>query len=155
MTVVMRGIVLVCLNAIISPVLRGQSSKNDEPAKSICLGTLLSKPGDFNGQRVRVAGYLTLGWENFALYPSAESAKTLKDGALWVSFAPEAGLDKEQIDTLNRKYVILEGSLNASEHGHMEGFTAEVQHVSKVELLSGEMEAVIRKECHWTPEVKP
>jgi hypothetical protein len=154
LTTMRRGIILACLTAIIAPALGGQSSKDPIQPTNICLRALLNKPGDYNGQIVRVAGYLVLEFENFGLYLSADRKNWIDKSGLWISFAPEAEINSRRT-TLRGKYVILEGSIDAGAHGHMGGFAAEVRGVGKVEILSAEAEAAVRKECNWPPEAKP
>jgi hypothetical protein len=146
-----RGLVTVCLAAMIVPMQGRPPANNKNEPLSVCLEQLTGNPGDFHGKVVRVVGYFVLEFENSGLYRSPEESKSYRvNRALWINFAPEAK-SNERLNDLSRKYVVVEGLMNAKSHGHLGAFAAELEQARKIEILSAEAEAAARKQCNWRP----
>ena len=104
-----------------------QYSLVDPPGSSpehlldVSIGELLSRPQDFHGKYVRVAGFYRGEFEGTALY------ETLDDGwrtdrSMWVTILPPLHNDDCSTglpDFFNRRYISAEGRFDAKETGHM------------------------------------
>lgn len=90
---------------------------------------LIARPEQFHGKRVRVTGYLWLEFEGNGIYLS-ESDKThgvYKNG-LWVNFAPGV-LDGRK--EYSGRYVLLESTFNAENHGHMGLWSGTIEQITR------------------------
>ena len=95
---------------------------------------LIATPEKFQGKFVRVEGYVSLEFEDYALYLTRDDYEHLTgDNAVWIDF--KRGVLKSP-DQLNGKYVLIEGTYDAREHGHLGMFSGEIRNVSRIELMA-------------------
>ena len=91
---------------------------------------LIADPEDFDGERVRVEGFLHVKFEDNALYLHREDADHLVGrNAAWISFDGKVGGDPSAFD---RRYVLVEGVFRADEHGHMGAYSGTIEDVNRV-----------------------
>ncbi|MBP0011470.1 MULTISPECIES: hypothetical protein [unclassified Roseofilum] len=74
---------------------------------------IVSTPWLYHNRKVTVVGFLTIQFENNALYTSEESAKYPLTEAIWVNITDEMKLKR---DELNSSYVEITGTFNAIDH---------------------------------------
>jgi len=78
---------------------------------------VLANPERYHGQRVTLVGYLCLSFESTALYLHQEdSIQGITDNALWVS---TNALFAGNSSRLHQKYVIISGTFDTTNKGHM------------------------------------
>jgi hypothetical protein len=85
---------------------------------NVSIAELLAHPGLFHGKRVRLIGFLHLEFEGTAVYMSREDERHgLTRNGLWVDFRNKEVWN--QADVVNDRYVLLEGTFDAENPGHM------------------------------------
>lgn len=90
---------------------------------------LLATPEKYDGKLVRVIGFLCLAFEGYAVYLHREDFdRGLTLNALWVD-VPE-----KRDERLSQKYVLLEGTFDASDHGHMGLFGGAITRITRMSV---------------------
>ncbi|MBW3655001.1 MAG: hypothetical protein KY444_02775 [Gemmatimonadetes bacterium] len=104
-------------------------STPDTDVHDVSIIQLVARPEQFHGRRVRVTGYLWLEFEGNGIYLS-ESDRThgVYRNGLWVSFAPGV-LDGRQ--EYSGRYVLVEGTFNAEDRGHMGLWSGAIQQITR------------------------
>lgn len=94
----------------------------------VSLIALIATPEKYDGQLVRVIGFLRIGFEMTAIYPHEQDCLigATRNG-LWVGIDPE----KTEMDWT---YVLLEGAFRAGDHGHMGAYSGAIRDVSRLDL---------------------
>ena len=101
-------------------------------ASQVSLVQLISNPSQYDNHRVIVAGFLTLEFENSALYLHADdAAHFITKNALWVT--ARSGI-KGRSDEINHHYVQIVGLFKASDHGHIGGYSGMIGEVERIDL---------------------
>lgn len=92
---------------------------------------LLANPEKYDGDHVRVVGYIHFDSENSAIYLHKEDEEQhlFKNGS-WVSLAPEVSFEGCQ-----DAYVVIEGVYRARTDGRMSRWSGAVTHVTKCQKL--------------------
>jgi hypothetical protein len=97
--------------------------------QDVSIVQLLATPEKFDGKLIRVIGFLCLAFEGDAVYLHREDFDHgLTQNALWVD-VPE-----KRDESLSRKYVLLEGTFDASDHGHMGLFGGAIHKISRMSV---------------------
>ena len=102
---------------------------------------LIATPEKYQGQLVRVEGYLSVQFEDFGLYLSRDDYEHLSgDNAVWLDFKPgvlkgRAPAVPNQNQDVQGKFVIVEGVFDAHSHGHLGAFAGAIHNVSRVQLM--------------------
>jgi hypothetical protein len=92
---------------------------------------LLANPGEFDGKRVLVRGFLNLEFEGDALYLHKEDFDNcLSENAIWVDVSPVV---EEKRTELNGRYVLLEGEFCSQRQGHFGLFAASICKMTRAE----------------------
>ena len=105
------------------PNLPGQASTvtnhGQPPIRDVSLSQLLANPEKYDGQLVRLTGYLNLAYEAHAIYGQQDDLanRRLKNG-LWVDFSAAIRKEKKLAD-YNRTYVVVVGTFDAHSKGHL------------------------------------
>jgi len=122
----MRALVLTtCLVCALS-ALPSRAVAREMP-QDVSIVQLLATPEKFDGKLVRVIGFLCLAFEGDAVYLHREDFDhSLTQNALWVD-VPE-----KRDESLSRKYVLLEGTFDASDHGHMGLFGGAIHKITRM-----------------------
>jgi hypothetical protein len=99
--------------------------KQSDPFVDVGLIQLLQNPGEFDGKKVRVIGFMHQSGDDNAIYLHQED--TVQANALWVeTTASQTGLGGH--------YVICEGVYDSSNHGHAGAYGGDLVKVSKATL---------------------
>lgn len=100
--------------------------------------TLIARPEDFDGKRVRVIGYLHFEFEGNGLYISKDSYEhAIARNGVWID--PPAGFESDSGPARrqpNDRYVIVEGTFNAQDRGHMGMWSGAIEDVKRLEAWS-------------------
>lgn len=98
--------------------------------RDISVIQLIATPERFDGQRVRVIGYLRLEFEGNALYLHREDY----ENRIWKNGVAmdltDAQLNKAA--KINNGYVMVEGTFSASRKGHLELFQGSLHDISRL-----------------------
>ena len=104
----MKFLVLIAALAISACSERpGRAEVKSPQDQSVSIVHVLSKPEDFDGQTIRVVGYLQLEFETYALWLHRE------DRVHWLlpnRIDLEASACAEKAESVNESYVLLEGT---------------------------------------------
>jgi hypothetical protein len=91
---------------------------------------LIADPQRFDGQAIRVVGFLRLEFEGNAVYLHREDfEKSLLQNGIWIE------LTESQLRSstkLNNGYVLIEGTFSSSEKGHLGIWPGSLQRVSRL-----------------------
>ena len=99
---------------------------------SASLIELIANPGKFHRLRVQVVGYLDLQFEGNAVYLSRESLEGgVVGNGLWLDVE---GLTFEKGKDFRHRYVLIEGTFNAENGGHMGLFPGALEQITRVTL---------------------
>jgi len=107
---------------------KGYEAAKSAPAPCMDVGLiqLLQSPGEFDGKRVRLVGFMHQQAGDDALYLHQED--TAQGSALWVDAPADAtGLDG--------KLVVCEGTFNAGKHGHPGTYGGELENVTRAQVV--------------------
>lgn len=108
----------------------------DTNALNVSLVQLIANPQTFDGKKVRLIGFLRLEFEGDAIYLHHEDYEYgITDNALWLD-VPKGMTEQQRHDT-NMAYVLCEGVIRASRHGHMGLFAGEISDVTPIQLWAG------------------
>jgi hypothetical protein len=78
---------------------------------------VLANPESFHGKEIQIIGFLHLTFEGDALYLHREDlAYNLLGNSIWVVATKEMYANIKQLD---KQYVIIRGTFDANDHGHM------------------------------------
>jgi hypothetical protein len=104
------------------------SSLHQAPYESVSLISLISNPERYDGKRVSVQGFLSIGFEDNGLYLDREAyqAFSTKD-ALWLDVGQDIIRNK---DRLNHRYVVIVGSFSETNLGHGHLFSGTITRVT-------------------------
>lgn len=97
---------------------------------------VIANPGDFEGKKISVTGFVCDHFECCAMYPTQEYADLgLSESAIWLDLDPKT-LQVVDIDgrhhnysSLDRKYVTLSGVFTSRAHGFMGLFYGSLKNV--------------------------
>jgi len=125
----MRSVVLAIL---LSVGLVGGAAA-DQP-KDVSMVQLIADPQKFDGQIIRVIGFLRLEFEGNAVYLHREDfERAIFQNGFWIE------LTESQLKSsakLNNGYVLVEARFSASEKGHLEIWPGSLQAVSRLSSWS-------------------
>jgi hypothetical protein len=105
-----------------------------ENTQNVTMISLFANPTLYDGKKVRIQGFLNLGFESDAIYLHKEDRDVgiLKNG-IWLQFSNQ----KNQLQTtkFDNRYVILEGVFNSKANGHMGAYSGEIQMITRIDTL--------------------
>jgi hypothetical protein len=97
----------------------------------ISMVQLLANPEKYDGNHIRVAGYIHFESDNSAIYLHKEDVEhhVLKNG-LWVSLA-----EGVSVEACQDSYALIEGIYRARNTGHVNLWSGAITHVTKCQKL--------------------
>lgn len=102
------------------------------PPRTIAMQELLAHPGNFEGQRVRVVGFLRLEFERNALYLTRDDFDNAVTGHALLLDLSNAQL--RAASRLNHGHVVVDGVLRVTDIGHGGKWTAALRPVIRVAM---------------------
>ena len=101
--------------------------------ESISIINLIASPEKYHNKKIQVIGYINIEFEGNAIYLHKEDYKRgILDNGLWVSFTKKAW-EKLKKEKINKTYVIIEGTFNMEDNGHMGLFSGEIEKITRVD----------------------
>jgi hypothetical protein len=95
----------------------------------ITLLQVLSNPAKFNGHEIQIIGFLHLEFEGDGLYLHKEDFdQRIIGNMIWVD--KTADMEK-RLSQINDKYVLIRGTFDADDHGHMGLFSGTLKNVTR------------------------
>jgi len=102
--------------------------------EDVSLITLIANPRQFDGHKVRIIGYLNLEFEGNCIYLRKEDYdQAISKNGLWVDIdrSSEQLPDEKQCV---KKYVLMEGTFDANNLGHMGMNSGAIRHIRRLEV---------------------
>jgi hypothetical protein len=104
-------------------------SNTEEEPLDVSLAQLISNPNDYDRRFVRVIGFVRLEFEGNAIYLHQEDDKHgLTRNGLWLDVTDDIRQRRAEFD---QKYVLLEGTFNAEEKGHMGLWSGMIENITR------------------------
>ena len=93
---------------------------------------ILANPDSFHGKEVQIIGFLNLTFEGDALYLHREDlAYGIVRNSIWVVANENMYKNRKW---LNKKYVIIRGTFDANDHGHMGLFQGSLMNITRCDI---------------------
>ena len=93
--------------------------------------SLIANPASFAGKSVQVIGFATFEFEGNAVYLSKEAAAVGDTAsAIWLDLG---GLTTPNPERLNQQYVLVAGTFDAENRGHIGMFAGTLKAISRLE----------------------
>lgn len=103
---------------------------SEEP-QSVSTISLVANPQQYEGQFVRVIGFLHLEFESNVLYLHKEDyERVISPNGIWISLTDQQKINAKK---LSNNYVIVEGMFNSKMKGHMGMWSGSLQEISRLE----------------------
>lgn len=97
----------------------------------ISLVQLLANPGKFDGEHVRVVGYIHFGTDSNAIYLHRDDLEFhLKKNGVWVELG-----EGQTFDACQDTYVLIEGLYQARSTGRMNQWNGAITHVTRCQKM--------------------
>ena len=135
---------ILCLALVLSGGLLGCSTTSQrlddvEPSippaaelLDVSLVQLIANSKDYDGKFVRVIGFVSLEFEGNGIYLHEEDYKHgISKNGLWIDATVDISKRKVEFD---QKYVLLEGTFNAKETGHMGLWSGSIQQIKRFQV---------------------
>jgi hypothetical protein len=98
----------------------------------VSLVQLIANPKDYDGKIVRVIGFVRLDFEGKAIYLHQEDYRhSISKNGLWIDVTDDILKKKAEFD---QKYVLLEGTFNAKDTGHLGLWSGSIQKISRFQV---------------------
>lgn len=98
----------------------------------VSLVRLLAAPERYDGRKVRVSGFVTLGFEDLGVHLDKNAYEAgARMNALWLD--PPKWLTPRATRKLDRRYGEIAGTFDATEHGHMGLYAAALTDLRRIE----------------------
>lgn len=117
----MRRSLLFIVIAFVLGMWHVAAAQEQEKIKEVSLAEIVANPARYDGQTVRVRGFLLSRFENRALYINDDDLD--REKSLWVANTLDIA---NRIRRLAGQYVVVEGTIDAKSHGHMNKFAGTV-----------------------------
>lgn len=122
-------LVAVALISVVAITTDSSHPANKFP-ESVSLIQLISTPKAFDGEDVQVIGFLRLEFEGNALYLHKEDfEQRISKNSVWVSLDAKSQDDAAK---LNMQYVMLVGTFDARNKGHMSLHSGALLHIGQI-----------------------
>jgi len=127
-----RKLVALSINCVLVLCIFTAGAQEDPATLHLSLMQLIVNPNQYDNHRVIVEGFLTLDYENSALYLHADDASHyITKNAVWVSGSPDM---KNRRYEINHHYVQIEGVFKASDTGHLGPYNGTVSQIKRIDL---------------------
>jgi hypothetical protein len=114
----MRAIAILLLVLMVTSPAGSRGGPKAPYGEKVSMIQLIANPEKYDGKLIAVVGYLQLKFEDNELFLHEEDYKHyITKNAIWVSVGPKM---KPYSDQLNMHYVLLVGTFNATNKGHMD-----------------------------------
>lgn len=103
--------------------------------KGISLINLIADPEKYNGRLIRVEGFLNIEFEGTAIYFHKEDCDLgICENAIWMDLS-KADITSSRFQSLNKKYVLLEGTFESSNKGHFGRYNGTITKITRAVKL--------------------
>jgi hypothetical protein len=117
-------------------------SANADQPKDVSMIQLIADPQRFDGQAIRIIGFLRLEYEGNAVYLHREDfEKSILQNGIWIDLTDS---QLRSSSKLNNGYVLVEGTFSSSEKGHLGLWPGSLRQVSRLSNWSVDRSRRIR-----------
>jgi hypothetical protein len=93
---------------------------------------LIANPDSFDGEFIRVIGFLRLQFEGNVLYLHREDyERSILGNGIWVDVTSEGWKQDHMLDS---KYVVIEGFFSSTSRGHMGAWSGSITNIRRAEV---------------------
>ena len=112
----------------------------DHNLKSVSLMQLIVTPEESDGKLVRVIGVSRIEFEGDGIWFTKEHYKhRVYENSLWIEPDLNAlGATRQQLEQFNGKYVLMEGTFNKDNNGHLGMYSGALENVTRFQLWEKE-----------------
>jgi hypothetical protein len=142
-----KYIILVVLAFLINACSQNKNTEEPKSEKEQTLSSdkfdisiikLIATPEKYHGKQIQVIGYLNLEFEGDAIYLHKEDySKGISNNGFWVNFSKET-IEKKNLNDYNKKYVIIVGTFDMNDRGHMGMFGGTIKNITRLDLWNFE-----------------
>ncbi|MDO3696026.1 hypothetical protein QVZ41_14330 [Wenyingzhuangia sp. chi5] len=101
--------------------------------ESVSIINLIASPEKYHNKKIQVIGYLNIEFEGNGIYLHKEDYDNgIEKNGLWVSFTKKTW-EKLKKKKINKTYVIIEGTFNMEDKGHMGLFSGEIEKITRID----------------------
>jgi len=112
------------------------SEVQESQATDASIIQLVANPERYHGKFVRVIGFVHLEFEGNAIYLHREDFENgLDKNSLWLSVADEI---RKESAKYNDKYVLVEGTFNSQNRGHMGINSGAIENIRRLQVWASE-----------------
>jgi len=105
---------------------------------NVSLVQLIANPTEYHGKLVRVIGFCRLEFEGNALYLHREDfERSIAKNAVWLSIGWPVPEPRRH---LSDEYVLVEGTFDGENRGHMSAFSGELRSITRMERWAPRIE---------------
>ena len=98
---------------------------------------VIANPDEYNGRRVRLAGYLITSFEQSAVFLDRESYdQGIYANAIWLQVPPQ--MTNSERKHLSGQYVSVQGTFLADFKGHVNAFSGELGSIEQIDVIPSE-----------------
>ena len=127
----LAGLRLRCLGLLLAMTIAlSPGASRAEQATGVSMIALIANPDRYDGKLVRIIGFLRIEFEGNAVYlHRSDYEHAISKNGLWTE------IDMARKD-LDKKYVLIEGTFEADNHGHMGMFSGAITNIRRAQLWS-------------------
>src|SRR5436190_13567225 len=98
-------------------------------ALDVSIIQLIAHPNDYDSKVVRLTGFVRLEFEGTGVYLHEDDCRYhITKNGLWLKVSDEIMKNKREF---NLKYVLLEGTFNAEDRGHMGAWNGSIEKITR------------------------
>jgi uncharacterized lipoprotein NlpE involved in copper resistance len=99
---------------------------------TLSLVNLIATPEKYHGKKVQIIGYINIEFEGNGIYLHKEDYdSSICSNGFWVSIN-ENIRKKINEEKLNKSYVLIEGTFNMNQRGHMGLWSGEIEKITRI-----------------------
>ncbi len=99
---------------------------------TLSLVNLIATPEKYHGKKVQIIGFLNIEFEGNGIYLHKDDYEHgIYSNGFWVSIDQKTE-KKISDDKLNKSYVLIEGTFNMEQRGHMGLWSGEIENITRI-----------------------
>ncbi|MBE7646765.1 hypothetical protein [Tenacibaculum finnmarkense] len=100
--------------------------------RTLSLVNLIATPEKYHGKKVQIIGFLNIEFEGDGIYLHKDDYEHgIYSNGFWVSIDQKTGKTISN-DKLNKSYVLIEGTFNMKQRGHMGLWSGEIENITRI-----------------------
>jgi len=129
----------LCLLAALNLIVFISHVEAQQP-RDVSIVQLIASPQQFHGAKVRIIGFVRLEFEGNSIFLHQDDYKyAISKNGLWLSITDEIRKNEK---TYSGKYVLVEGTFDARDLGHMSLFSGAIKNITRFQVWA-EVKSVV------------